>query len=33
MIKRLLTADYIVDIRTNAGKYGGEIVFAGTLKR
>ena len=25
-------ADYIVDIGPNAGKYGGEIVFAGTLK-
>ena len=23
-------ADYIVDIGPNAGKYGGEIVFAGT---
>lgn len=26
-------ADYIVDIGPNAGKYGGEIVFAGTLKQ
>ena len=25
-------ADFIVDIGPNAGKYGGEIVFAGTLK-
>lgn len=25
-------ADYIVDIGPNAGKFGGEIVFAGTLK-
>ena len=25
-------ADYIVDIGPHAGKYGGEIVFAGTLK-
>ena len=25
-------ADYIVDIGPNAGKYGGEIVFAGTLE-
>ena len=26
-------ADYIVDIGPNAGKYGGEIVFAGTLAK
>lgn len=26
-------ADFIVDIGPNAGKYGGEIVFAGTLKQ
>ena len=26
-------ADYIVDIGPNAGKYGGEIVFAGTLEK
>lgn len=26
-------ADYIVDIGPNAGKFGGEIVFAGTLKQ
>lgn len=26
-------ADYIVDIGPNAGKYGGEIVFAGNLKQ
>jgi len=26
-------ADYIVDIGPNAGKYGGEIVFNGTLKQ
>ncbi len=26
-------ADYIVDIGPEAGKYGGEIVFAGTLKQ
>lgn len=25
-------ADFIVDIGPNAGKYGGEVVFAGTLK-
>ena len=27
------SADYIVDIGPNAGKYGGEIVFAGTLAK
>ncbi len=26
-------ADYIVDIGPKAGKYGGEIVFAGTLAK
>ncbi len=28
----ILSADYIVDIGPGAGKYGGEIVFSGTLK-
>ena len=27
------TADYIVDIGPKAGKYGGEIVFSGTIKQ
>ena len=26
-------ADYIIDIGPNAGKFGGEVVFAGTLKQ
>ncbi len=34
MIKRLLrSADFIVDIGPNAGKFGGEVVFAGTLEK
>lgn len=28
----ILSADFIVDIGPNAGKYGGEVVFSGTLK-
>ncbi len=27
----ILAADYIIDIGPNAGKFGGEVVFAGTL--
>jgi len=29
----ILSADYVIDIGPGAGKYGGEVVFAGTGKR
>lgn len=29
----MMAADYIVDIGPNAGKFGGEVVFSGTMKQ
>ena len=28
-----MASDFIVDIGPNAGKFGGEVVFAGTLEK
>ncbi len=29
----IMASDFIVDIGPNAGKFGGEVVFAGTLEK